>query len=204
MPSFADDAPPSPPAATSDASPLRDAIRLTPIPELSLIVPRGWIACDPAINQQLGGNVLPAQFQQKFCDATQPSHAVFKLVDPNLTEFVMVLVLELPVEGKAMFSRVLSETGDVQQRDLQPLCSSALSQTPGSTCTANVGVVAGHKALVGEVGRSSPTSTTRVNGKFVVLATSNHAYALVFARLETAPPKTAAIIDALIASIETN
>jgi hypothetical protein len=203
-PSFADDVSGPPPAAPSVTSPLQDAVRLTPVPELSLMVPHSWIACDPAANQQLSNATLPAAMQQKLCDPTQPPHTEFKLINPNLTEFAMAIFMEFPAEGRQELERVGSETGDAQQRDMRPLCDGVMAGSPGSTCTANVRTLAGHQAVVGQIERMTQGAKIGMNGKFVVLATSNHVYALLFVSLKTATPNADATIDAIIDSIEAN
>jgi len=199
MPSFADDMRQD---NTPSIAPLADAVRVAPVPELSLMVPHGWVACDQATNEQLGGGTLPAQLQAKMCEPGQPPHAVFKLVNPNLTEFVVVIFMEFPEAGKPMLDRVISEAGDAQQRDIVPLCNAIVSGSPDSTCAANVGTVGGHQVVIGNLERTGQSANAQMDGKFIVLATSKHCYVLMFASVATAKPKASAVVDAIIDSIE--
>lgn len=199
LPSFADDLRQD---TTPSVAPLADAVRVAPIPELSLMVPHGWVACDQATNEQLGGGALPAQLQAQLCEPGQPPRTVFKLINPNLTEFVVVLFMEFPAAGKQMLDRVTSETGDAQQRDMVPLCNAIVSGSPESSCAANVGTVGGRQVVIGNLERSGQGAKLQMDGKFIVLATSTHCYVLLFASVATAKPKASSVVDAIIDSIE--
>ena len=180
--------------------PLPDAVRLTPVPELSLMIPRGWVACDPALNQQLGGTDLPAQGKQKLCDPSQPPGSVAKLINPDKTNFVFAIFTEVPlVQLRKDLDRAAAQTSDALQRDRSRFCYGVGGP---EACEIRPAVFGSHHAIVGKIEKTPQSIDVPYSNKFVVIATSKHAYIVIFAELSTPHDRTNAIVDAIIHSIE--
>ena len=182
------------------APPVQNAVRVTPVPELSMMVPRSWTACDPAINQQLGGADLPPQAKQKFCDPSQPPGAVAKLINPDKANFVLAFFTEVPaVKMRKDLDRAAAETSDALQRDRSHFCYGVGGP---EACEIRPTAFGSHPAIVGKIEKTPQSVDIPYSGKFVMIATSKHAYIVIFAELSTPHDQTSAIVDAIINSIE--
>ena len=171
------------------------AVRLMPVPELSLLVPRGWVACDPIVNQQLGGTDLPAQTKETLCDLAQPPGTLAKLINPNMADFVVAMFSEAPAGAREQLDSLGTEDG--LQRAKHSFCSGL---SGAGACQLRLAVLGGHRAAIGKFEMAPQTAAS---GEFAIVVMSKHSYVVLFVERGTPHERANSVVDAMINSIET-
>lgn len=204
--SFADETQNStdtPPPATQAASPLQDAVRIPAVPNVSLLVPRGWYSCDDATNALLGGVKMPGAFTAAFCKPDDPKDAKFKIVNPNMAEIVMGLIMEKPANPD-MIERFATMSPDELRLASDKFCSFVSGKQGASVVNCNVAptTIGDHHAVSGSVDGIGQGSGSAFNAKFLAFATPEHVYLVILADTEASRARTGPLIDAMLASVE--
>jgi hypothetical protein len=198
------DTPPStPPVAASPL--LQDAVRVSPLPVVSLLVPHGWFSCDEATNALLGDIKVPTEFTNSLCKPDDPKGTKFKIVNPNLAEIVMGIIIEGPPQP-TVIDRFTSLQEDELKESSDKLCASVSGNTGSAVSGCNVVpvVMNGHRALRGSVDGMNRGHGSILDGKFIAFETSEHFYLMIFADSEVSHAKTGPLIDAMLDSVELN
>ncbi|HEY2068627.1 MAG TPA: hypothetical protein VGG48_03645 [Rhizomicrobium sp.] len=134
------------PCAAQDAPP----VRFSPIPQVSLAVPKGWMACVEVSGTKVVNGADQAAVDTKPCaaDASAAGHAF--MADLNLGQTALVLALAFP-QPELTSKSFNALTPDVIPRLVQTVCqkTALLIQFAPDGCDAVLGPVSGNAGLLG-------------------------------------------------------
>jgi hypothetical protein len=133
--------------ALAESAPPVDSTRIAIAPGYSIAVAKGWMACDPAINAQIGGLPLPEFFAKDMC-GDPPKDMILPLVKPELGGFSAVMV------GVDAHSVAPFDLGTMTDSDLQDLKNKLchlpfFAAQPSAQCDLEISTAAGQPAVTG-------------------------------------------------------
>jgi hypothetical protein len=204
-------APTQAPAQTypTTAQPLQNSVRLRAAPNVTLIVPKGWFACNDSDNQQLGGLSMPGNFKDKFC-ATQPpapsnGHAViinFRAINPNLAQLALVFGMsgDLPGLTPQKFSRLSQEQVEIVTDHICGMARRA-QNFAAADCNLDRTEVDGHVALTGSLKGTLADNGMTMYMNIIMIPMDGSMLLFLLADTEASHSVTGPMLDAMTKSI---
>ncbi len=143
-------------AVAVDAMPPPETIKLSPVPGVSLAIPKGWIACDAATNALLGYAADPMDSKARVCGEALPDRtALLRVYNPRPLRTTVVSVFFDP--GIRFTTDMLRSFGDsITPQVKAKFCSAVTApmlqeQVTVESCEVAISSIAGRSAIATDV-----------------------------------------------------
>jgi hypothetical protein len=182
---------------------LADAVRIAPRPHLSVLVPKGWYACDPDANKSLGGASIPGDFMKKICSRQSPDGIRFDFINPNLTQLMFVASGEWRDASVTAHYFEALPADDLKSK-IDHVCEMAKGSQKfsASDCDLRLDQMSGRGVLAGHVSGSPPDGDVQINLRLIAVPRDGSILMLVIADTNANVAVTQPLVDAMIGSVE--
>lgn len=128
-----------------------ETVRLSPVPGVSLDLPKSWVACDDATNKLLGQHADPRDLKSKVCVIVPDVPYKFRGFDPVLFK-TMSMLMDQHEKQDITADELAAITPEIAKAISPQTCEAIVKPMTGDgttidSCDVTVGIFAGLPAL---------------------------------------------------------
>lgn len=189
-------------AATADLPLLKDAVALSPVPGVSLLVPKGWRACDPADDKLLGDFAAPIDPASDDCVPDEPGRAEFRVFDRRDRRAIYVRAwrdVNSPIRTRTLVAMTPQSLEDMRAR----FCSEGipLQGFVMNDCAISVDTFDGRLAFALRLKGTMPAPTGNCDARMIGIPLDGFLLLMAFIGGGPDQESTGTLLDAMMNSV---